>query len=199
MLPQAQLVSSALLASVVLYGAYSDWRWRRLPNWLTLGGGALGLLVALIGGALQGGLPGAFAGGRDSLFGWLLGFALLFLPFALGGMGAGDVKLLGAVGAIRGPYFVLVAFIYTAIIGGVASIILLAYQGRLLPLVRGALGWLWLALRCIVIYRTLPPLGRLKPPAAAGEDGSAGKPHLASIPYGLAIAAGSLLALALGY
>jgi len=191
MLTQAQVASSALLVIAVLVGAYSDWRWRRLPNWLTLGTALAGLALGLAGRGLD--------GGKDSLIGWLLGIALLFLPFALGGMGAGDVKLMGAVGALRGPSFVFISFIYTALIGGVVSLVLMAYQGRLCPLLKSVLGWLWLALRCVFLYRSLPPLGSSQLLAPAGEEGVAGKPKLTSIPYGLAIAAGSLLALALGH
>ena len=57
--------------------------------------------------------------------GLLIGFALLIIPYLLGGMGAGDVKLLAAVGALTGTSFVLHSFFYTALIGGLIGLILL--------------------------------------------------------------------------
>ncbi|MCL5108744.1 MAG: A24 family peptidase [Chloroflexi bacterium] len=196
------LVPSAMIAVIVLAGAYTDTRWRRLPNWLTLGGALAGLLLQA---ALRG-LPGAL----DGATGWLLGCALLFLPFALGGMGAGDVKLLGAVGAARGPGFVLIAFVCTALLGGAISLVMMARAGTLLPALRnlgGALRWAGVSL---VRYRMVPQFsfpprprqsdgaGTQPSPRAAGGGGPvAGQTPL--VPYGVAIAAGTLLALGLGY
>ena len=183
------MIASTLLAIILLIGAYCDARWRRLPNWLTLGGAAVGLGLAL---ATRG--P---AGAGDSLLGWVLACLLLFLPFALHGMGAGDVKFLAAVGALRGASFVLYSFIFMALVGGVMALVLLARRGALLPLLRGA----WLALRGLVLYRALPPLVVLLPRPALGEAGglAGGQGKMATLPYGVAIAAGGLLALALGY
>ena len=177
-----------LISLVVLAGAFSDWRTQRLPNWLTLGGAAAGL----IGEAAFRGGPGAL----DSALGWLLGCALLFVPFALRGMGAGDVKLLGAVGAARGPGFVFVAFLGTALIGGALSLLAMARYGTLLPAVRrlgGALRYVALAL---FRYRVLPVWTAPLPVATEAGGVAGGTPH---IPYGVAIAAGTLVALALGY
>jgi prepilin peptidase CpaA len=48
---------------------------------------------------------------------------LLVIPFALGGIGAGDVKLLGIIGALKGPDFVFIAFLAAAITGGIMSVV----------------------------------------------------------------------------
>jgi prepilin peptidase CpaA len=68
--------------------------------------------------------------------GLLVGFILLLIPFLLGGMGAGDVKLLAAIGSLKGVIFVFHCFVYTAIIGGVISLVILAYKKRLGTLIR---------------------------------------------------------------
>lgn len=198
----ARFVTGALAAALVCYGAFSDLRWRRLPNWLTLGGALAGLLLQ----AAPRGLPGAL----DGATGWLLGCALLFLPFALGGMGAGDVKLLGAVGAACGPGFVLIAFVCTALLGGAISLFMMARAGTLLPALRNLGGALGLTAVAVFRYHVLPPLsfsprprqfddaGTQPSPRAAGGGGPvAGQTPL--VPYGVAIAAGTLLALGLGY
>src|SRR5687767_2077545 len=92
----------AAVAAVTLALA-TDLRARRIPNWLT-GGSAL---VGLLAGFWLHGPPG----GLSALTGGLLGFALLLPFYALGGVGAGDVKLLAALGTLIGPHDLLsVAF-----------------------------------------------------------------------------------------
>lgn len=70
-----------------------------------------------------------FTGFLQGIFGLCLGIALLFIPFALGGMGGGDVKMMGAVGAFLGPN-VFVSFLYTAILGGIWALIVMTVTNR---------------------------------------------------------------------
>lgn len=87
---------------------------RRIPNWLTMPAAAAALVVH---GAVLG-WPGAW----HALGGLVLGLAM-FLPFfLLGGMGAGDVKLLAALGAWLGPADVVWVALYAAIAGGVLAV-----------------------------------------------------------------------------
>ena len=80
---------------VAVAACVTDIRSRRIPNLLTFGAA----LAAIVFHTFASGLDGLSA----ATFGWLLGVAM-FLPFfALGGMGAGDVKLLAALGAWLGP------------------------------------------------------------------------------------------------
>ena len=101
----------------------TDLRNRRIPNWLTFGAAAVALLVhAWMTGA---------AGVQTSVGGWLLGVAL-FLPFfALRGLGGGDVKLLGAIGAWLGPSAVLYVAFHAAIAGGILAVIVAVRAGYL--------------------------------------------------------------------
>jgi len=52
-----------------------------------------------------------------------LGMGLFIILYLMGGMGAGDVKLIGAVGSMLGPYMVLTAVLCTALIGGICALV----------------------------------------------------------------------------
>ena len=82
---------------LVSLSAAFDARERRIPNKITFMGIIVGLLFNLI--------TGGWTGLLNSFFGLLAGIAIFFIPFAVGGMGAGDVKLMGAIGALMGWRF----------------------------------------------------------------------------------------------
>jgi prepilin peptidase CpaA len=92
----------AAVATFTLAAAATDLRSQRVPNWLTVP-------TAIAGLAFHAFAPSGWGAGV-SLAGFALGFALLFLPWLLGGSGMGDVKLLAALGAWLGPLYLLVAF-----------------------------------------------------------------------------------------
>jgi len=96
---------------------------RRIPNALTFGA----TVAAVAAHAYTGGLASAGV----SLGGWLVGMAFLFPFFVLGGMGAGDVKLMGALGAWVGPGAVAWVALYTAIAGGVMGVVVAGFSGYL--------------------------------------------------------------------
>jgi prepilin peptidase CpaA len=115
----------AVLLAMVLAAAVYDVRYRRIPNWLTLAGVLAG--VAL-NGFLDQGRPGLFV---SSLLGLAMAFGVYFVLYALRAMGAGDVKLMAAVGAVVGWPNWFGIFIVTAIIGGIMALILVAARGRI--------------------------------------------------------------------
>lgn len=119
------MITGVLLALLLAVSFYSDLKHRHIYNALI---GPVVLLALLIQLA-QGGL----AGFQSWLGGLLLGGALLLPPYLMGGMGAGDVKLLAAVGALQGPSFVLAAFIISALIGGLLSLYVLMRKGTTVP------------------------------------------------------------------
>lgn len=102
----------ALLISII-----TDLKERKIYNLITFPAIIAGLLIHTWNSGLDGFL--------FSLAGFGLGIGLLFIPFLLGGMGAGDVKLLGAIGALKGAAFVFHAFFLIAIIGGVIAVMIL--------------------------------------------------------------------------
>ena len=121
-------MTSSLLINFVLFGVLAvacatDLRSRRIPNALTFPSVAVGL-------ALNSVLFG-FDGLRDSASGCGLGLVMLLPLFVLRWMGAGDVKLMAAIGALKGPEFVFYACLWSAIFGGAIALIGLVKSQRL--------------------------------------------------------------------
>ena len=105
------------IVAVVLLGVVAsawDIRTRRIPNVLTLGFPVVALIVHV---ALDG-TPGAV----NTAAGWATGLALFLPLFILGGMGAGDVKLLAAMGAWLGPWNAVETALAAGVIGGVLAL-----------------------------------------------------------------------------
>lgn len=112
-----------VLIVVAFIAAYYDLRIRRIPNWLNLSGIILGLGLNTYFGSFHGTAQAA---------GGLLVALCVYLPlYALKGMGAGDVKLMAAIGALTGPGNWLYIFIGTALIGGVASLALIFLRKKM--------------------------------------------------------------------
>jgi prepilin peptidase CpaA len=159
------LVLSAVLTAAVV----PDLRDRRIPNKVTVPGLALGLVLGV---GLEGGLP------ILALTGASLALALS-VPFVLlGALGAGDAKLLTVVGAFLGPGGLLPAVLYAALAGAV-----MAAVSALL----GGVGKRTLAdTRDLVVY--FASFGR------RGGRNRVGDSDARTVPYGVAIACGAVLA-----
>jgi prepilin peptidase CpaA len=112
-----------ILLSLVLGAAVYDVRYRRIPNWISAGGVVIGLALNTF---LYQGWPGL----RFGLLGMALGFGIYFVLYALHAMGAGDVKLMAAVGSLVGWENWFGIFIITAMIGGMMALILVVTKGR---------------------------------------------------------------------
>jgi prepilin peptidase CpaA len=125
-----------------------DLRTRRIPNALTFGGAALALAYST--------WVGGVSGCVTSAGGWLVGVALFFPMFALGGMGAGDVKLAACIGAWLGPMQAVFVALYSAIAGGVLALIVALATGYFKQAVSNV--WLLLAHWRVVGVRPLPEL-----------------------------------------
>jgi prepilin peptidase CpaA len=100
----------------------TDIRTRRIPNWLTAGMAAAGFGIAFGGGAVT---P------MQATLGMLVGLLLMLPGHVIGATGAGDVKLMAAVGAVVGSGSILRVFLYTAIAGGALAIFIALRRGRL--------------------------------------------------------------------
>ncbi|MFH1484963.1 MAG: A24 family peptidase [Chloroflexota bacterium] len=185
MVPEVALVIiNLVLVLLVAAAMVTDVRCRRIPNWQTVP--AIGLGVVL--NCMWAGQTGLLA----SLGGGIIGAGLLIIPYLLGGIGAGDVKLLAAIGALKGWPFVLWTAWYAALIGGLLGILILVKKRSVLRLLRYLLS---LPLGCkvaaLVPHRVQTILG------FAGEGTQ--KSLSLSLPYGLAIALGTFGALYLQY
>ncbi|MBZ5723703.1 MAG: A24 family peptidase [Acidobacteriia bacterium] len=167
----------AALLALVLGAAIFDIRYRRIPNWLTVSG-------VLIGLALNTFLDPVWPGLRFSLKGLGLGFAVYFLLYALRAMGAGDVKLMAAVGALAGWEDWVGILLVTSIIGGVAGLILVATRGRMKST-------LW------NVAFILSEMKSGRPAYVGNEELDVKHPKALGMPHGLIIALGTVLFLAL--
>lgn len=157
------------LFGVLLTAAITDLRWRRIPNRLTFAAMAVGLIAQ----AGHDGWPGAFF----SLAGIAIGLGLLLPVYAMGGMGAGDVKLLGAVGGFLGPGGVVTAFMMSALVGGLYALaVCLRHWGM-----RDSLR------RLMSMLTTLCLTGGVRSALVSPDS------HLSSVRYGMAIALGTML------
>ena len=112
-----------ILLVTVAVALYTDLRWGKVYNYLTFPVIGVGLIVNSYFYHFQGLLLSAE--------GMLLGVGLLLIPFLLRGMGAGDVKLLAAIGALKGPSFVFWTVIYSGLAGGLIALIILVKRGGL--------------------------------------------------------------------
>jgi prepilin peptidase CpaA len=116
------LIAALLLALVFTAAAY-DVAFRRIPNWLAAAGALLGMATNTF---LYRGWPGL----RFSLAGLLAAFAVYFALHSIRAIGGGDVKLMAAVGSLAGWQNWIGIFLITAVLGGVAAIILATLRGR---------------------------------------------------------------------
>lgn len=106
-----------LLLSILSISAIIDFRAQKIPNLITLPA----VIIALLYHFFTNGIDGL----TFSALGLATGIGLLIIPYMLGGMGAGDAKLMGAVGAILGSKSVFTAFLLAALVGGIYAVILI--------------------------------------------------------------------------
>ncbi|MDF2947792.1 MAG: prepilin peptidase [Bacillales bacterium] len=158
-----------LLFTVLIICIITDIKVRKIYNKVILPS----LLISITIHLFNSGLLGLI----DSLKGVLVGLGVLILPYFLGGMGAGDVKLLALIGAIKGSGFVLVTSIYMALFGGLMAIAFLLFQKGVFQKLK------------IIIYSICGVRFGIKIPLAISKE------RKATLPYGVAIAAGAFMSL----
>lgn len=146
-----------------------DWRYRRIPNWLTVPGLVVGVAVNTV----LHGWPGAEA----SLLGAGVGL-LVLLPFVLvRALGAGDWKLAGALGAFLGPALLVTVLVGSMFVAGVMALALVVYKGR--------------------VRQTLQNIGRMLGAFLTGHlpgpEVSLDNPESVKIPFGVAVAVAVVL------
>jgi prepilin peptidase CpaA len=120
--PSLPAAGQILLGVLSVTAAISDLRFRRIPNWLVLAG--------IVAGMAWNVFESGWSGLGTAAAGLGLGFALYFPLFLLRARGAGDVKLLAAIGSITGPANCFWIFLLTALLGGVIGLVLVAARGR---------------------------------------------------------------------
>ena len=118
------IIINFILVVLLVMCSFEDIRNKIIPNKYTIPA----LLAGLVLMSLNGGLDGF----KDSLYGFLLGFGIFLIPFLIGSMGAGDVKLMAAIGALKGVSFTYNSLIASGIAGGVMVLIYVIYKKQLL-------------------------------------------------------------------
>jgi prepilin peptidase CpaA len=157
-----------ILISVLLVAVITDVQSCKIPNWLTMSAMATGILAH---GLMNGSLGVLF-----SLKGLAVGMALFVTLYVIGGMGAGDVKLLAAVGSFIGAEAVVSAGVMTMLMGGLYAISVMISHWGLQSSVKRVFGILT---ACLLLQN---PFAALTPPKE--------QPQLR---YGLVIGLGTLM------
>jgi prepilin peptidase CpaA len=168
------LIPTYSLVAVLFLATVHDILYQRIPNFLTL----TTMVVSLFYYSTLHGLSGFFF----SLGGMCVGIALMLLPYLFRGMGAGDVKLMGAVGGILGPSGVLWAFLFTGLVGGLYALLLLIYSGNFATSMRryALIAKTFLASRQFIYFAPSTEIEKLR------------------LRYGIPIAVGTLLSIVFG-
>lgn len=162
-----------LLTILILVAAVFDIRYRRIPNWLTVSGVVSGVALNAF---LYQGLPGL----KLSLAGLGVAFGCYLLLYLIRGMGAGDVKLMAAIGAMVGFRDWFGIFLVTALIGGVVGLALVLIRGRLSKT-------LW------NVGFILSELRQGRPAYVRNEELDVRSPKAVGLPHGAVIAMGTLV------
>lgn len=168
-------VTCAILVPGILLASWIDYSQRRVPNWLNL-------LLIILGFGVQAayfGLAGLQAGG----LGMLTGFGLLIVPWMMHAMGAGDVKLMAAIGVWFGPQLTFYSFALGGVIGGLTAVVMILSTGRL----RAAYANMGLIVSKFSSRQTM-----FSDYAGAKTFGSSSQ----LLPYGVPLTAGTLIILA---
>jgi prepilin peptidase CpaA len=170
MMPLSQdMMKLLVLVPVAVMVIYFDVRYRRIPNVL--------VVATLVAGLTINGSGGGWLGMLQSAEGFFLAFVPMFLMHLFGAMGAGDVKLSGAVGAVLGVGLVPLALILIVMLGAALAIYSMIRSGTVFSTLHGVLR----------IFVGIMP-GWEMPRFAMPAD----RRH--TIPYGVAIMLGSLIA-----
>jgi prepilin peptidase CpaA len=158
-----------LAVILAVLAGWTDWRSRRIPNWLTVPG----LLIGIAANTAIGGWGGL----KSSLLGAGLGL-LLLLPFVfIRSLGAGDWKLAGALGAFVGPGVLVDVLMGSIFVAGIMALGLVIYKRRVMQTLRN-------------IGRLLASMFTFHMP---GAEVSLDNPQSLKIPYGVALALTTLL------
>lgn len=165
-------VIQVLIAALVVVAGVYDILYRRIPNWLVLPCWLAGFAVnALLASPWTEGLKTAGLG-----FGVAM---LIYMPlYLLRGMGAGDVKLMAALGAFAGPVAWLFIFVFSGIVGGVVALIMMVVHRRFVKTLRNV---------CLILWEMM----HLRPPYSRDEL-DVSSPKSLRLPYGAVVALGCL-------
>lgn len=108
-----ELIKTGGVVLLLLAAVFTDIKSGKIYNKMTFPGMAFGVAINS--------LHGGFEGLKWSAAGWAVAFGFFFLPYIMGGLKAGDIKLLCAVGSLKGPYTAFLSCLATAVAGGLVA------------------------------------------------------------------------------
>lgn len=173
-----------LLMTLLGLAVYFDLKIRKVPNKITAPIALTGLMISLVGSGYQGLL--------FSVIGMIFGLLIFIIPYLMGGMGAGDVKLMASIGALMGWEFTMRTALGAALSGGLMVILYMAYKKKLGNTLLKALGILIVPIAKSIYKKTFSP--KLERVIHYFEQKKTSSTSI-YIPYAVAIATGSMLVL----
>ena len=160
-----------LLSVILIVAAVIDGWILKVPNWLTF--------PLVLAGWAAGAYCGGFSGLVWSMAGTLVGLGLLLPAYAIGGMGAGDVKLMAGIGAWIGATATFYAFCVSAVIGGVIAVAMVLFRRR----------WHHHLLQ---FFKIVDEILVIRNPDALSAIAAERKSSMLLLPYGIPIALGTI-------
>lgn len=160
-----------LVCVVLIVAAYIDGQQLRVPNWITF--------PMVLAGLAYHTWASGWSGLGESLVGMTVGLACLLPLYSVGGMGAGDVKLMAGIGAWLGAMVTFYAFCVTVVVGAAMALVMAMWGGRF----RQHYG------NFVVIFMELLTI---RNPRELSEIAAERKPRMMLLPYGIPICLGSI-------
>ncbi|WP_051310040.1 A24 family peptidase [Desulfogranum japonicum] len=162
----------AITLAVIACAVITDVWKGKIYNWLTLPALVMGLGLA--------GIQQGWTGLGLSFLGLLIGGGLPLIPFCLGALGGGDVKLFAAIGALMGPAFICETLLASVLAGGVISFVVILKRSKIKP----TLTWYWGCITAVVTFLLFRGTGLVLPKG----------PDAGTTPYAISICVGVICA-----
>lgn len=160
------------VSAVLIFAAYIDGKQLKVPNWITF--------PMVLSGLLYHSVASGWTGAGDSLYGIVWGLLCLLPLYAIGGMGAGDVKLMAGIGAWLGATITCYSFAFTVVVGAVMAAVMILLSGRVHHHVRQ---FVHIAYEIMIVRN----------PRKLFETAKERKPTMYLLPYGIPICIGSIM------
>jgi prepilin peptidase CpaA len=160
-----------LVCLTLIVAAYIDGKQLRVPNWITF--------PMILSGLLYHGVTAGWPGLQTALAGAAVGLLCLLPLYSIGGMGAGDVKLMAGIGAWMGVSVTVAAFFVSAVVGGAMAIVMVLKRKSF-------------AKHYANFWMLASEFARIKNPRELSQIAAERKPQMLLLPYGIPICIGSI-------
>jgi len=177
-------LNNFMLIILLFAAVFFDITQKRIPNFITFPAMLVGLILNIIMNGLNGFL--------FSFYGFIIGLVIFFIPFVFGLMGAGDVKLMAAIGTIKGFKFTFSSILFAAIAGMIVTFCYLVYKKKLFSYFRKYLVIIAEMILKYIYFSNKNVIGNKLRKFAYPKETEYNLNEKLYIPYGLAIALGAL-------